>query len=226
MYYSRAELVDMGFKTLGENVFIDKRTPIDFPHKISLGNNIKIGSFCILSGDIVLKDNVRIASYVFLSGSSVGIEVGNYVCIASGTKVLTGSDDYSGEFHSCPWLDDSLTRPEYKKICIHDHAIIGTNSVLLPGAEIAEGVAVGALSLIKTKTQPYKIYAGVPAAVIKDRKRDFVEKLKANIYIYNSYEFCNADLFCKYGKKMLFARFAVLLDTGMAIVPLKRIVMP
>lgn len=66
MYYSRAELVDMGFKTLGENVFIDKRTPIDFPHKISLGNNIKIGSFCILSGDIVLKDNVRIASYVFL----------------------------------------------------------------------------------------------------------------------------------------------------------------
>ncbi|MFG6360656.1 hypothetical protein JBF11_02240 [Taurinivorans muris] len=69
MYYSRAELVDMGFKTLGENVFIDKRTPIDFPHKISLGNNIKIGSFCILSGNIVLKDNVLHMSKKYRSDS-------------------------------------------------------------------------------------------------------------------------------------------------------------
>lgn len=178
MYYSRDELENMGFKTLGENVFIDKRTPIDFPHKISLGSNIKVGSFCILSGNIVLKDYVQIASYVFLNGSSVGIEVGNYVSIAPGTKVLTGSDDYSGEFHSSSLLDEDLQRPVYKKIIINDHSIIGTNSVLLPGAEIAEGVAVGALSLIKTKTQPYKIYAGVPAIIIKDRKKDFMEKLK------------------------------------------------
>lgn len=181
MYYSRVELENMGFKTLGENVFIDKRTPIDFPHKISLGSNIKIGSFCILSGNIVLKDYVRIASYVFLSGQSVGIDVGNYVCIASGVKVLTGSDDYSGEFHHSPWVDENLQRPEYKKIIINDNSIIGANSVLLPGSEIAEGVAVGALSLVKTKTQPYKIYAGVPAIIIKDRKKDFIEKFNNSI---------------------------------------------
>lgn len=178
LYYSREELLSMGFKTLGENVFIDKRTPIDFPHKISLGNNIKVGSFCILSGNIILKDYVQIASYVFLSGSSVGIEVGNYVSIGPGTKVLTGSDDYSGEFHHSSLLDDNLQRPEYKKIKINDHAILGANAVLLPGAEIAEGVAVGAFSLIKTKTLPYKIYGGVPAKIIKDRKKIFIEKLK------------------------------------------------
>lgn len=50
MHYTEAELMSMGFRSLGKNVYIDRTTPIYFPEKISLGDNVKIESFWILKG--------------------------------------------------------------------------------------------------------------------------------------------------------------------------------
>ncbi len=50
MHYTEAELMSMGFRSLGKNVYIDRTAPIYFPEKISLGDNVKIGSFWILKG--------------------------------------------------------------------------------------------------------------------------------------------------------------------------------
>lgn len=171
MFYSRSELENMKFKSLGDNVLIDKRTPIDFPNKISIGNNVTIGSFCILSGNIILHDYVRIASYVFLSGNEVGIIVKNFCCIGPGTKILTGTDDYSGEYMSSPFVDSCFQNPIYKKIILEKQSIIGGECLILPGAYVAEGVAIGGMSMLKDVTEPYKIYAGVPAKNIKERSK-------------------------------------------------------
>jgi galactoside O-acetyltransferase len=70
------------------------------------------------------------------------------------------------------------------RVTIHKYAIIGTSSVLLPGVEIGEGAAVGAMSLVSRSLPDWKICGGSPARPLKDRsrrlrdlERQFLEKL-------------------------------------------------
>ena len=48
-FYSREQLEKIGFKSLGENVLISDKTSIYFPKNISIGNNVRIDDFSVLS---------------------------------------------------------------------------------------------------------------------------------------------------------------------------------
>lgn len=54
------------------------------------------------------------------------------------------------------------------------HVIVGSSSVILPGVVLHDGVAIGALSLVKRDCEPFSIYAGNPARRIGERKRDLL----------------------------------------------------
>ncbi|MNT87130.1 dTDP-4-amino-4,6-dideoxy-D-glucose acyltransferase [compost metagenome] len=55
------------------------------------------------------------------------------------------------------------------------HAIIGCGSVILPGVEIGEGVAIGSLSFVIKSCEPFGVYIGSPAKKIKNRKKDMLK---------------------------------------------------
>lgn len=174
MFYTREELKNMNFKSLGENVLIDRLTQIYKPEKISLGNNVRIGSYCILSGDINIGNYVHIASYSFLNGNS-GIDIGDFVGIASYARVITESSDFSGESIAVPTVDISYRKDIKKKIYLKNHSLLGTGSVILPGGNLEEGVAVGAMSMICRPTKAFGIYFGIPAKRIQERSRNMVK---------------------------------------------------
>lgn len=48
-FYSREQLEKIGFKSLGKNVLISDKSSIYSPENISIGNNVRIDDFCILS---------------------------------------------------------------------------------------------------------------------------------------------------------------------------------
>lgn len=48
-FYSREQLEKIGFKSLGENVLISDKTSIYSPENISIGNNVRVDDFSILS---------------------------------------------------------------------------------------------------------------------------------------------------------------------------------
>ncbi|AWI33416.1 acyltransferase [Helicobacter apodemus] len=177
-FYSREELLAMNFRNLGENVLIDRLTPIYCPDKISLGSNVRIGSFCILSGDICIGNYVHIASYVFLNGGA-GIEMRDFSSVSSGVKVFTQSSDFKGEGLVVPLVDEKYRKDIKSKIIFEKHSVVGANSVILPGAYLAEGVAVGAMSLLMQPTKPFGIYFGIPAKRISERSRNILELEKA-----------------------------------------------
>ena len=56
---------------------------------------------------------------------------------------------------------------------IGDHVLFGTNTVVLPGTQVPEGVSTGALTLLtpKLKLEPWTLYAGAPARPIRVRER-------------------------------------------------------
>ena len=57
---------------------------------------------------------------------------------------------------------------------IGKHALIGCGALVLPGGNLSEGSVLGAMSLLKTTTDPWHIYAGVPAKRIKPRVKETI----------------------------------------------------
>lgn len=187
MIYSRSELMAMGFRSLGQNVAISKRTTIDNPSTISLGNNVKIGSFVILSGSVEIGNFVHIASFCGLYGGA-GIKIGDFISISNFVRLITQSDDYSGRSMSAPFMPDELKfAQKCEAIEVQKHAIIGSGSLLLPGAKMLIGAALGAQSMLKIQTKEWSIYGGVPAKFLKAREKNILnlEKIFWEKYAHN-----------------------------------------
>lgn len=176
-YLSRAELEEMSFKRIGEDVKISRRAVFYATEKIEIGSHVRIDDFCFVSGGsgISIGNYVHLAAYSALYGK-FGIEIGDYVNISSRVSVYSTSDDYSGEFMTGPLVEQESIHDIGKKVIIEEYVIIGTGSVLLPGAILRQGVAVGAMSLVKEELQPFKIYAGIPVKYIKERSKKLLEK--------------------------------------------------
>ncbi|HBS76832.1 MAG TPA: galactoside O-acetyltransferase, partial [Alphaproteobacteria bacterium] len=53
-FYSDTELQELGLKSYGKNVLISRKCSIYGAHNISVGDNVRIDDFCILSGNITI----------------------------------------------------------------------------------------------------------------------------------------------------------------------------
>lgn len=173
-FYSEEELKQLGLKSLGENVKISRKASFYGNEKIKIGSNVRIDDFCILSGKIEIHNYVHIAAYTALYGGNDGIFIDDFVNISSKICIYSISDDYSGETMTSPLVLDKYKNVLSAAVIINKNTIIGTGCTILPGVEIAEGCAFGAMSLINKSTHEFTIYAGIPARKIKERKKDFL----------------------------------------------------
>jgi galactoside O-acetyltransferase len=74
-----------------------------------------------------------------------------------------------------PAIPDKLRGVYGSALIIEKYTIIGAGSIVLPGAILGEGLAVGANSLITKDCKPWSIYAGSPAKFIKERSKKLIE---------------------------------------------------
>lgn len=175
-YLSYRELESLGMR-VGKNVKIHKKASIYGAGNIVLGDNVRIDDFCVLvaTGALHIGSFVHIPPFCYL-GSKFGIFIGDYVSLAHGVKVYSSADDYSGEKLTGCMVDPAFTNGG-DSVHIGNHCIIGANSIVLPGVIIEDGVAVGALSLVKDRLREFGIYAGIPAKFIKPRSKNMLEFL-------------------------------------------------
>lgn len=176
-FLSKEELDKIGFKSLGENVLISKMVSIYLPEIISIGNNVRIDDFVILSGEITLGDNIHIAPYSALIGGAggAGIVMKNYSGLSSRVTIYSISDDYSGEFMTNPTIPSNYTNVKKGRVVIQEYVIVGATSVILPNVEIGEGTAVGAMSMVTKSLPEWKICRGIPARPLMDRSKKLKE---------------------------------------------------
>ena len=117
-FYSVEELKQLGIKKTGENVLISKKASIYGGANISLGNNVRIDDFCILSGNIEIGNYVHISAYAALFAGEAGIKIDDYVAISSRCVVYAVSDDYSGEYMTNPMVPEKYTNVIKKKVLL------------------------------------------------------------------------------------------------------------
>ena len=110
----------------------------------------------------------RIASFVSIVGGGE-LAVGDYVAIAAGARLITGTDQYEGGSRMSAALPSEQRNVKLKKIVIGKDAFVGTNAVVHSGVTIGEGAVIGSCSLVLKDCEPWTIYAGVPCKPIGRR---------------------------------------------------------
>lgn len=173
-YLSEDVLQQMGFLSLGKHVKISDKAAIYGAELMSIGDNSRIDDFCVVSGNVEIGRNVHIAPMCLVAGGKPGIRFGDFSGFAYGVKAFTQSDDYSGETMTNPTVPVEFKSEHFAKIEIGRHVIVGAGSVISPGVILAEGAAIGAMSLVIKSTAPWFIYVGSPARKLRPRKRDLL----------------------------------------------------
>jgi len=176
-YLTLEELDQLGLRERGKHVYVHRSAAIFRPANIRLGDCVRIDAHCILSARAV----ISLGSHVHI-GSSVNInavapvEIGDFSGISSGTKVFTADDDYGGDYLTGPTVPVDFSNITTEAVTLMRHCIVGANSVILPGAVLEDGVAVGALSLVKGRLAEWTVFGGVPAKPLRPRSRELLKQ--------------------------------------------------
>jgi acetyltransferase-like isoleucine patch superfamily enzyme len=131
------------FRSVGRNIRLDKSLFI-YPRRVSLGDDVFIGRYSFLDGDI---------------------EIGNGVMLA-GSVAIVGGDHVFREV-GLPLF--ASPREHWNKTVVGDDAWIGHGATVLNGRTIGRGAIVAAGSVVTQDVPPYAIVAGNPARVVAQR---------------------------------------------------------
>lgn len=170
-------ILSLGFASVGEDVLISDRASFYGTERIHIGNNVRIDDFCVLSageGGIDIGNYVHIAVFSSLMGAGK-ITLMDFCNLSSRVSVYSSNDDYSGATLTNPMVPAQYKNVSHAPVYLGKHVIVGCGSVILPGVRIAEGAAIGALSLVAKDCEAFTMHAGIPAKLIKKRKLDLLD---------------------------------------------------
>jgi maltose O-acetyltransferase len=140
---------------LGENTGVQMGVRFLNGRKVSIGNNAVINWGCVFDG------------------RKFPIEIGENVSLGPEATVLTlGHDPRSLEFAD-----------KGGPVIIEDHCWIAYRATVLPNVTLARGTVLGAGSVLTKDTDPYGIYAGVPAIKVGERPENLLYNLNFNPWL-------------------------------------------
>lgn len=169
-------------------------------HNYTVVRNILGGSPIITIGEGTYGE-LNILSY---KNKEEGLEIGNYVSIASNVWFILGGNHQMNTYSNYPIASmfielcpekDALTKG---KIIIEDEVWIGANVTILSGITIGKGAIVAAGSVVTKDVPPYSIVGGNPAKIIRYRNNKELRTTLPNlINIPKEVVLENIDLFYK-----------------------------
>lgn len=125
---------------IGRGVVIKPQVKVTFPWKLEVGNHVWLGEECWLL-------NLE------------RIVIGNHVCISQRAFLCTGNHNYkSSRF-------DLMVKP----IVLEDGSWAGAGAWIGPGVRIGSHAVLTAGSTANSELQPWGIYRGNPAVLVKQR---------------------------------------------------------
>ncbi|MDP3929943.1 MAG: acyltransferase [Bacteroidota bacterium] len=176
-FYSKEELISFNFLSLGCDVQISRKCSIYNPTRISIGNNVRIDDYCVLSaghGGIFIGSNIHIAIYTSLQGEGK-ITLHDFVGLSSKVSIYSSNDDYFGGSLTNPTISGQFRNVIVGNVTLEKHVLIGSGAIILPNVIMHEGAVLGALSLLSTNAESFCIYKGNPANKLMRRSKKILK---------------------------------------------------
>ena len=153
--------------------FARHRAVISSKAEVDLADSTSWGEGCVISaftkvkigGPFVMGRRCQISTGCFLGAGEAGLTLGDDVLVSPNCTILTGT--YQFERLDVPLQEQGTVS---KPTRIGDRVWIGSNCVVLAGAEIADNVIVSAGSVVSGRIPPNTIVLGNPAKVIFTRR--------------------------------------------------------
>jgi len=187
-FFSQSELLAVGFRTVGTNVKISKKSSFYNVERIDIGDNVRIDDFCAISacaeGYVKIGSFVHIAAFCFIEAPA-GVTFEDFSGLAARCTIYGGSDDYSGEYLTNPCVPLEYRLCSSKPVLLKKHAVVGTGTTIMLGVTIGLGSAVGSMALVSKNIPDGRIAVGIPARPVKDRKINLLELEKKLILELN-----------------------------------------
>ncbi len=189
-FYNKEELRDLGFKSIGENVLLSRKCSIYGASKISIGNNVRIDDFSVLSAGtegIEIGSHIHISPFCSMQGNGK-IVMEDFSGLSSRVSIYSSNDDYFGNYLTNPTIPSQFTGVKNGPVTLKKHALVGSGAVILPKSTLHEGAVLGALSLLKGECEAFFIYKGNPAQKILERSRKLLDIEKEYLAFLGSNE--------------------------------------
>lgn len=182
---------DLPFQQVGKDVTIWPLAKIIAPEFISIGDSVIIDDFVLIMGgkNTTFGSFIHISSFTSITGGG-DLVIEDFATLSSGVRVFTGTDDFLGGSMVNSSVPHPYRLPSRTFVQIEKHAVVGANSVILPGVTIGEGVAIGANSLVNKDCEPWTTYYGSPAQPMRSRPKAKILELEAQL---------RQDLYDRYG---------------------------
>lgn len=177
-FYNSQQIRALGIKC-GDNCLLHKTTLVYNAENVSLGSNVRIDAFNVLSAG---QGFIRIGSYTHVSSHCVfiganGIDIHDYSAVAAGCKLFSASDDFSGRSLIGPMVPRHTRNLKEGPVTLKKYTCLGVNCTIMPNATLSEGSFMLSNSLLIGKSSEYSILSGQPAKVIRPRLKDFLKFL-------------------------------------------------
>ncbi len=158
-YYSRTELLEMGFESVGENTEISRKVSI-YGVSGSIGARTRIDDFCILKGRLEIGSCVHIAAYVAMGGHrNYPITCKDCSAVSSHSSIFTGTADYRAAAISNPTVEEDMQANIFGPVTFEEGVVVGAHCVVLPNVVIGYGTSIGANLVLHRSIEPGKIIA-------------------------------------------------------------------
>lgn len=158
----------------GSDVIINCRSSIYSPSLISIGNNVRIDDFCILSGSISLGSYIYISAYSAIYGA-MGVIMEDYTGLSPRCTGFSAMDDFSGNYLIGPIHLKYKTNVKRGSVIIKRFVQIGADAIIFPNLIIKESTVIGAHSLVRKDIDEWTINVGVPTKAIKNRSKELLK---------------------------------------------------
>jgi galactoside O-acetyltransferase len=159
-YYSRDELLAMGFETVGEDTEISRKVSL-YGVSGSIGNRTRIDDFRILKGRLEIGCCVHIAAYVALGGhKNYPITCKDCSAVSSHSSIFTGTADYRAAAISNPTVEEDMQANIFGPVTFEEGVVVGAHCVVLPNVVIGYGSSIGANLVLHRSIEAGKIVAG------------------------------------------------------------------
>jgi acetyltransferase-like isoleucine patch superfamily enzyme len=147
---------------LGKNVKVDTTSTLN---NVSIGDHVKIAKFCSVYGSqnnlLEIGDYSYVGMFSILNGYSGKIKIGKHVSIAQNVNIMTDSGPNASE------LMQSVYPIIKGDVIIEDHAWIGAGAIIMPNVRVGRCCIIGANSFLMKDAEPYSVYGGNPAVLLK-----------------------------------------------------------